>query len=216
MIAFHGRQDLKARYLARVECYRRLGRLVRGTGWRDAQGCAVGCTLEAYDHSQYPLQLGIPAVLAHLEDVLFETLSEPDALELPQVFLRSVPVGADLSGVWSRFVVWLLTDSRHGLLRIAEPEERHYVHRVADLFRFGVPEESVCWRDVAQARPVTIAMGAAWAAASSVVRSESCAVTFSELGAEVTDPCTQAGKLISLLEMAPIPPPSAERMAIGH
>lgn len=26
--------------------------IIRGTGWEDGKGCAIGCTLEKYDHAR--------------------------------------------------------------------------------------------------------------------------------------------------------------------
>lgn len=111
MIAFHGDWDIKARYLARVKAHRAADELIQGTGWEGGKGCAVGCTLDAYNHRLYPLELGIPENLARLEDIIFEHLRNSEAMMWPTKFLTAIPVGADLSMTWPRFAVWLL----HGL-----------------------------------------------------------------------------------------------------
>ena len=77
LLAYHGQQAIKDKYLARVRAHRAADELVQGTGWRDGKGCAVGCTLEAYD--RYLIELGIPLHLAHLEDRLFELQTPEDA-----------------------------------------------------------------------------------------------------------------------------------------
>ena len=82
---------------------------LRATG-EDGKGCAVWCTLDAYSHERYPIELGIPEVLAYLEDRLFEGMPVANAMEWPAKFLAAVKVGADLSGVWPRFAYWLLTE----------------------------------------------------------------------------------------------------------
>ena len=99
----------KARYLARVATHREADELIHGVGWENGKGCAVGCTLDAYDHARYPIELGIPTVLAHLEDALFEGLPPGRAQTWPEDFLRAVPTDTDLWRVWPRFAVWLLT-----------------------------------------------------------------------------------------------------------
>jgi hypothetical protein len=50
MKAFHNDQAIKDKYIARVEAHIKADNLIRGTGWYGGKGCAVGCTLEAYDH----------------------------------------------------------------------------------------------------------------------------------------------------------------------
>ena len=60
MQAFHNDPAIKAKYLERVAAHRHLDQLVQGTGWESDRGCAVGCTLDAYDHARL-----VPSV-AHL------------------------------------------------------------------------------------------------------------------------------------------------------
>ena len=105
---FHDSQELKDYYLARVRAHAAADRLVQGTGWEEGKGCAVGCTLEAYDHSRYPIELGVPCILAHLEDRLFERLPRAEAMTWPERFLSAIRPGADLRPVWPRFACWLL------------------------------------------------------------------------------------------------------------
>jgi hypothetical protein len=70
MLSFHNDQAVKDKYVNRVIAHQKADNLIRGTGWNNGKGCAVGCTLESYDHSQYPIELGIPEWLAKLEDTL--------------------------------------------------------------------------------------------------------------------------------------------------
>lgn len=49
LVAFHGDAKKKTFYLKRLARHRAAGRLVQ-----------VGCTLESYEHSRYPVELGIP------------------------------------------------------------------------------------------------------------------------------------------------------------
>jgi hypothetical protein len=110
MRAFHDSQELKDFYLDRVRAHAAADRLIQGTGWEHGKGCAVGCTLEAYDHGRYPIEVGIPRVLAHLEDRIFEGLPRAEAMTWPLRFLSAIAAGADLALVWPRFAVWLLEE----------------------------------------------------------------------------------------------------------
>ena len=144
MLAYHNDPAIKAKYLTRVQAHRAADSLIQGTGWEDGKGCAVGCTLEAYDHARYPIELGIPLHLAHLEDRLFELQSREDAMAWPERFLAAIRPGADLSGVWPKFAVWMLVDETHGVIRHAagSPDAETAIRRVADLWRNGgTPEE---------------------------------------------------------------------------
>jgi hypothetical protein len=70
--------------------------------------------LDNYDHSRYPTELGIPEMLAFLEDTIFEGLKNGKAQEWPEQFLEAIRPGADLSRVGWKFIHWLLTESKIG------------------------------------------------------------------------------------------------------
>lgn len=74
--SFHNDIAIKQKYLDRVIAHRKADNIIRGQGWSNGKGCAVGCTLENYDHAQYPIELGIPEWLARVEDTLFEGMTE--------------------------------------------------------------------------------------------------------------------------------------------
>jgi len=114
MQAFHNDPAIKQKYLDRVAAHRVADELIKGQGWLEGKGCAIGCTLEAYDHSRYPTELGIPEMLAHIEDCIFEGLPNGDAQAWPERFLSAIEPGADLSLVGWKFLHWLLTDNLIG------------------------------------------------------------------------------------------------------
>lgn len=93
MLSFHNSRDVKDKYINRVNQHMIADKIVRGIGWSNGKGCAVGCTLENYDHSQYPVELGIPEWLAHVEDTLFEGMSLEKSKTWPKVFLEAIPLG---------------------------------------------------------------------------------------------------------------------------
>jgi hypothetical protein len=157
--AFHGDKAIKSKYLARVAAHRKADELIRGATGQNGRCCAVWCTLDAYDHSRYPIELGIPRELAHLEDRLFEGMPPAKAMVWPAEFLRAIPVGADLSDVWPTFAIWLLKDVR----KYARPDGKKAIDAVVGLYHERVPLGDVRWR---QARSAANAANAAAAYAA--------------------------------------------------
>ena len=103
MQAFLGKASVKREYLSRVRKHRKADELIHGTYWEHGKGCAVGCTVHSGNHGDYETQLGIPRILARLEDGIFESLSNGKAQEWPERFLSAIKPGADLSLVWPKF-----------------------------------------------------------------------------------------------------------------
>lgn len=141
MKSYHNNPAIKQKYIDRVKEHQRLDNLVQGYGyWENGKGCAVGCTLEVdnYVHEQYPIELGLPEWLAHLEDHLFENLPKEDSRNWPLEFLQAIPVGVDekvFDGVRDRFqIFWLerqktqieqskypsVVDALNGVIRLLE------------------------------------------------------------------------------------------------
>jgi hypothetical protein len=142
--AFHDCAELKDHYLARVRAHAAADRLVQGTGWGNGKGCAIGCTLENYDHSQYPVELGIPLILAHLEDRMFELLPLVEAMTWPERFLDAVRPGADLTMVAWRFLAWLVETE---LAKWATPESA----KVVDLLCRRIAGDEPTYREWSEA-----------------------------------------------------------------
>jgi hypothetical protein len=146
MIAYHGDPTIRDKYIARVRAHRLADELIQGTGFEHGKGCAVGCTLDDYNHVRYPIELGVPLHLAHLEDALFELLDLKNAMTWPERFLTAIRPGADLSGVWAQWAIWALTDPEHGVIRyvVGFPDVEAAILRVATRWRIGgTPEEFV-------------------------------------------------------------------------
>jgi hypothetical protein len=108
MKAFHGDPAVKEKYLARLKAHHEADEIIQGAGFNDGHGCAVGCTLNKYDHSAYENELGLPQWLAHLEDRVFEGLPLKKAQQFAVDFLEAVPAGADVDKVR-----WQLAFQRH-------------------------------------------------------------------------------------------------------
>lgn len=108
MKAFFSDEAIKQKYIARVDGHIKADNLVRGQGWESGRGCAVGCTLEGYNHKAYETELGIPEWLAHLEDKLFENMTREKSKTWPKVFLEAIAPGVDLESVKSPFLIIVL------------------------------------------------------------------------------------------------------------
>lgn len=106
--AFHNDPAIKTKYIARVNAHIKADNLIRGIGWENGRGCAVGCTLESYNHAAYENELGIPEWLARLEDTLFEGMSKEKSKAWPKVFLQSINIGADLEKAKNPFLIFIL------------------------------------------------------------------------------------------------------------
>ena len=134
LLAYHDDPAIKAKYMAIVEGHRLADEIVQGYGyWEDGKGCAVGCTLHGDRHQDYPAELGIPEVLAWLEDTIFEGLPMVEARRWPGRFLAAPEPGADLSLVWPRFAVWMLSSDDLGLPKNAKPAGKLAIAQVVAL-----------------------------------------------------------------------------------
>ena len=106
--SWHGDPAIKEKYQARMRAHIEADELIRGQGWEEGKGCAVGCTFDAYDHTRGPVEIGMPEWLMRLIDVIFEGVSEERSILWPEQFLEAVPVGIDLEPVR-----WKLAIARH-------------------------------------------------------------------------------------------------------
>jgi hypothetical protein len=124
MLSFHSDPSIKSNYLARVTGHADADEIVKGRYWENGKGCAVGCTIHGETHESFEHELGIPQMLAWLEDVIFEGLPNRYAKTWPERFLSSIAPGKDLSPVGWQFLHWLLTESglgefHHTLTKVA-------------------------------------------------------------------------------------------------
>jgi hypothetical protein len=113
MLAFTGTRFAHDEILAIMRAHAAADELVKGQYWQGGKGCAVGCMVKSWNHSLYEPMFGIPAIIAGLEDAIFEGLPNDEAKSWPIQFLEAIKPGSDLSKVAPKFFVWLLTDPEH-------------------------------------------------------------------------------------------------------
>jgi hypothetical protein len=133
MIAYHNDPAIKTDILAQLARHRAADELIKGTYWEHGKGCAVGCIIYSGYHAEYETRFGIPQILARLEDRFFEGLPNGSAKEWPERFMGAIRPGADLTMVWPRFALWLLTEEvpRH----TKRPKSLAALAEVAALYR---------------------------------------------------------------------------------
>jgi hypothetical protein len=224
MLAFHGKQEIKDKYIARVKSHYKADEIIKGKYWENGKGCAIGCTIHGSSHSAYEKELGISRIIARLEDGIFQALPNDVAKKFPLRFLNAIKVGADLSGVFNKFMYWLLVDETDGVIKFfKKPEQIKAIQAVADLFARRIAGEKVDlmeWhavRATAAAYAAYAAAAAAAAAVGAVAAVDAYVYAAADaayaVDADVYAAATarrqarlrQADKLIELLENAPVP-----------
>lgn len=98
--------------IARIAAHRAADEIVQGTGFRAGHGCAIGCSLDKYDHSEYArVVLGESShnlLLAELIDDLHEAQPLTSALDWPGRVAAALQPGADTTLALKRWLHWLL------------------------------------------------------------------------------------------------------------
>ena len=217
--AYHGDAAVKAKYVERFAQHRAADAVIQGQGYENERGCFVGCTLQNYDHSRFPIELGWPEWLAQLADTIFEGLPKKEAPQFGTDLLMAVPIGADLGAVKGPF---LLSIQRRNIERLKDNTEpyvqqcRNAIQGVITWLEAGMPEwqraaaESAAWsaarsaESAARLAMISAAESAAWWAAESAAWSaESAAWSASRSAARSAarsaESQTQRGSLLSLL-----------------
>ena len=129
-------QELKSAIVAEIRKHREQDQVVQGeyaTYGKDfsrpPKYCAIGCTIQATatvlgtrvyswsNHKKYVDWLGIPEILAELQDVIHEVLSDESFPTWQERFMEAVPTETDLSLVFPKFAWWLVVD---GMLEHAQ------------------------------------------------------------------------------------------------
>jgi hypothetical protein len=112
MQAYLNDSKLKERIIAQLQAHYDADEIVQGKYWENGKGCAVGCILHDAkgNHHRFEEELGIPRVIARLMDRIFEGLTNGEAKIFPLEVMRAIPVNADLSNIWNKFALWMLSE----------------------------------------------------------------------------------------------------------
>jgi hypothetical protein len=179
MKAYNNDAKLKERFIVELQKHYDADQIVQGTygeengSWK---GCALACSLRSLDiidgkelqteystHQEYETRLGIPATIAHLEDRIFEGLPVDKEKEWPLRFGKAIPVGADLSLVTPKFLVWLLKDVKQ--YATDSPDVLAAIDKVITLYERVIAGDDVPTEDFEAVRAAgDTAWDTAWAA----------------------------------------------------
>jgi hypothetical protein len=155
MKSFHNKPELKEMMLEEVLKHQKADEIIQGSYESRGKYCAVGCSIESLntrlgkhyshgDHSVYETELGIPKIIARLEDRIFEGLERKKAKMFPLRFIQAVPVGVDLSLVWPKFAMWLLGDEKDGVIKYVETDEqKKIIIDIVELYKRVIAGESI-------------------------------------------------------------------------
>lgn len=170
--------------------------IIKGIYWENGKGCAVGCTIHSGSHQEYETRFGIPTVLARLEDIFFENLPNKIAKSWPLRFMSAIPVGVDLCHVFPKWVLWVLTDPTHGVLRFVEKDSAQgkAILRVADQY-----QNKIASADVVDAYYASAGAAVAYYAATAVAYYTAAAVS-AAAGARINHYQIMADKLIEIIQ----------------
>lgn len=168
MLSFHGDQNIKDKYIARVKAHAAADEIRKGVYWENGKGCAVGCTIHSREHAAYETELGIPEEIARLEDGIFEGLPNKIAKKFPLRFLTAIPVGVDLSKVLHQFMHWLLVGEEYGVLQFADKNGKIDINNVAELLKRTIDGEKVDLETWKAATDVASATARAHAASNAI------------------------------------------------
>jgi hypothetical protein len=183
MIAFHNDPNIKAKYLHRVEVHAAADEIIHGKYWERGKGCAVGCTIHSGNYSAYETEMGIPIMLASLEDRLFEGMENEKSKKFPARFLSVIQPGADLSRVGWIWLHWLLTEE---LASRDDPRVAKEIKACADVL-IPLTKGEPCDRNAADLARLAVieARGSVWnsAAACAAAAYAACAACAADASA---------------------------------
>lgn len=185
MRAFNNDPKIKEFYVNRVKAHAEADEIVQGKYWENGRGCAVGCTIEGSDHAKYETELGVPQILARLQDRIFEGLELSEAKQFPLQFLDAIEVGADLELVFYRFMHRVLSDKDKGTINYAG-KNKQVVQDVIDLLFKKTQNLEVTQKEWEKAR-TSVAFASSASSASYSASSAAYAVASTSFAVEVAN-----------------------------
>ena len=134
-LSFQNDPARKAQCLDRLRQAVRDGTLGRGESNQPSVVAAGGP-----GRSRYVESLGVPAVLAQLQDIIHGQVARQDVREaatLAVAWVEVMPVGVDMTGVLETYYRWLLHDEQWGVARyLHDGPERDQFERLRALHQF--------------------------------------------------------------------------------
>jgi hypothetical protein len=179
MKTFHGDIAIREKYLQRLKGHAAADEIIKGLYWENGKGCAIGCTIHSDKHDAYEDELGIPVVLAYIEDTIFENLPNHLAKTWPIRFFEAIPFDVDLELIWPKFGKWLSIDSDFGDTRFHEHGSMINVRALFDRWIKGNKPTLEDWTAAGTA-PWT----AGWAIGAAAVRAARATEAAAEAAAE--------------------------------
>lgn len=207
----------KAQLIARMQAHYDADELKQGRTGQSGKGCTVWCSLNTYDHSLFPTDLGLPEWLARLVDSIYEKLSPERSSEFSLAWPKVIPEGSDLTLIENQFLEWLLIDPDYGVVQFSDHPS---VRKVAALHRRVIEGDKVTVEEWAEARVAAreaqleareakeaVQWEARWAASLAVKEAASAAwapwAAWAAWAAVYS--AAAANKLFELLSAAPVP-----------
>src|SRR5712692_6789302 len=178
LLSFHGDIQVKEKYLERLRQHKIADQILQDATGQDGKGCAVWCTLNKYAHQAYENELGIPMILARLEDRIFEGLSIEESRDFPINFLTAIPIGKDLKHIYKHFFIWMLVDEKDGVIKFAKTDnQRTAISNVAELLKKSILEKVTAdeFREVGKVSRNAAADAAAYAADAAAYAADAAA-----------------------------------------
>jgi hypothetical protein len=206
MKSFHNKPELKEMMLEEVLKHQKADEIIQGSYESRGKYCAVGCSIESLnmrlgkhyshgDHSVYETELGIPKIIARLEDRIFEGLEREKAKMFPLRFIQAVPVGVDLSLVWPKFAIWLLGDEKDGVIKYVETDEqKKIIIDIVELYKRVIAGESIesLKKEFAIAATDAAATAAYATATAAAYATDAATAAYATAAAYATDAATAA------------------------
>ena len=142
MLAYHNDPTTKQEVLEQLQGYYDAEEIVREKCRDDGKGFSMSSIFKLAENFN---TFGIPEILAHLENVIFEGLPNEEAKNWPIRFMSSINVGADLSTVWRDFAIWLLVDPIDGVIQYTQPgsDAHRVITQVATLYQNGYTQQQM-------------------------------------------------------------------------
>jgi len=128
-------------------------------------------------HIAFQNELGIPEALAKLQDSISERMPKERALKFPLKFMRAIPVGANLSLVAPKFIVFVLEDC----IKNADDNGKVIITKIIGMWGKvidGKPPKAASWLAASSAARLA-SRSAGWLMAGSASRSASEAAAMS-------------------------------------